>query len=157
MIQQSGEAKFYCDRSGSYAFKCVISDAWCQGGSVKSIGRDSCECYQPQAFDPDPDQDGVLSPEDKCPNHSEDKDGFEDGDGCPEDGTKPDTRNVCEKGQAVSSDECRRRCDALCAGKRGTSSEGHFCSDSGEGRKACINGDPGPNCPRCNDAAFLNQ
>jgi len=33
---------------------------------------------------PDSDGDGIADSEDKCPNEAEDKDGFEDGDGCPE-------------------------------------------------------------------------
>jgi hypothetical protein len=57
----------------------------------------------------------------------------------------------------VSVEECRKRCDDLCAGKRHTGAEGHFCSSSGGGRQACLYGDPGVNRPRCNDAAFLAQ
>jgi len=34
--------------------------------------------------DLDPDKDGILNPDDACPNDPEDKDGFEDTDGCPE-------------------------------------------------------------------------
>lgn len=34
--------------------------------------------------DPDPDRDGVLEGDDKCPLIAEDKDGFQDDDGCPE-------------------------------------------------------------------------
>ena len=33
---------------------------------------------------PDPDDDGVYGPADRCPDDAEDRDGFEDGDGCPE-------------------------------------------------------------------------
>jgi len=33
---------------------------------------------------PDPDGDGILGKDDKCPNEAEDKDGFEDADGCPD-------------------------------------------------------------------------
>ncbi|MBX3157867.1 MAG: OmpA family protein [Deltaproteobacteria bacterium] len=33
----------------------------------------------------DADGDGILDPDDKCPNEPEDKDGFEDEDGCPDD------------------------------------------------------------------------
>ena len=33
---------------------------------------------------PDPDGDGIVGANDKCPNEAEDKDGFEDSDGCPE-------------------------------------------------------------------------
>jgi hypothetical protein len=59
----------------------------------------------------------------------------------------------------VSDEECRRRCGELCKRHQGEAAAvvGHFCSDSGDGRKACLNGDPGVDYPRCNDAAFLNQ
>src|SRR5262249_25276102 len=32
----------------------------------------------------DPDKDGILGSADKCPNEAEDKDGFQDDDGCPD-------------------------------------------------------------------------
>jgi len=35
------------------------------------------------ADDPDPDADGVSGTDDRCPGEPEDRDGFEDGDGCP--------------------------------------------------------------------------
>ena len=38
----------------------------------------------PPVIDKDPDKDGILDPNDKCPNEPEDKDGFEDEDGCPD-------------------------------------------------------------------------
>lgn len=34
--------------------------------------------------DPDPDRDGVLGAADQCPSEAEDRDAFQDGDGCPE-------------------------------------------------------------------------
>jgi len=34
--------------------------------------------------DPDPDHDGILGSADKCPDQPEDKDGFQDEDGCPD-------------------------------------------------------------------------
>jgi len=34
--------------------------------------------------DPDKDKDGILNKNDKCPDKAEDKDGFEDSDGCPD-------------------------------------------------------------------------
>jgi len=50
--------------------------------------------------DQDPDKDGILGAADKCPNDPEDKDGFEDEDGCPDvdndqDGV-PDTADKCQ-------------------------------------------------------------
>ena len=38
----------------------------------------------PPPVDEDPDKDGILGAADKCPNDPEDKDGFEDDDGCPD-------------------------------------------------------------------------
>ena len=38
----------------------------------------------PPPVDRDPDKDGILDPDDKCPNDPEDKDTFEDSDGCPD-------------------------------------------------------------------------
>jgi hypothetical protein len=51
--------------------------------------------------DPDPDHDGVLGAADRCPNVPEDKDGFQDEDGCPDldddsDGV-PDTEDACRR------------------------------------------------------------
>ncbi|MCU0661939.1 MAG: OmpA family protein, partial [Myxococcota bacterium] len=51
------------------------------------------------ALGPDKDDDGVLDSEDECPDEPEDKDGFEDSDGCPDpDNDKdgiPDTKDRC--------------------------------------------------------------
>jgi len=54
----------------------------------------------PPVVDPDPDKDGILGAADKCPNDAEDKDGFEDEDGCPDldndkDGV-PDKDDKCQ-------------------------------------------------------------
>jgi outer membrane protein OmpA-like peptidoglycan-associated protein len=47
----------------------------------------------------DSDQDGILDRDDRCPNDPEDKDGFEDADGCPD----PDND---QDGVADADDEC---------------------------------------------------
>jgi OOP family OmpA-OmpF porin len=51
------------------------------------------------AVDLDPDRDGIVGDADKCPQVAEDKDGFEDDDGCPEsDNDKddiPDAQDKC--------------------------------------------------------------
>jgi OOP family OmpA-OmpF porin len=52
-----------------------------------------------RAEDPDPDKDGILNPMDKCPYEPEDKDGWEDEDGCPD----PDNDN---DGIPDSKDKC---------------------------------------------------
>jgi OOP family OmpA-OmpF porin len=49
--------------------------------------------------DEDPDKDGVLGAADKCPNEAEDKDGFQDDDGC------PDADNDAD-GIADAADKC---------------------------------------------------
>jgi OOP family OmpA-OmpF porin len=44
---------------------------------VAGIAPDGCP-------DRDPDKDGILDPDDACPDKPESKNGFEDGDGCPD-------------------------------------------------------------------------
>jgi outer membrane protein OmpA-like peptidoglycan-associated protein len=44
---------------------------------VAGVAPDGCP-------DKDPDKDGILDPDDKCPDVAETKNGFEDGDGCPD-------------------------------------------------------------------------
>ena len=53
----------------------------------------------PPAKDEDPDKDGISGAADKCPTEPEDKDGFEDDDGCPD----PDND---EDGIADAADKC---------------------------------------------------
>ncbi len=53
----------------------------------------------PPPVDDDPDKDGIRGAADKCPNEPEDKDGFQDEDGCPDldndnDGI-PDAQDKC--------------------------------------------------------------
>ena len=50
----------------------------------KEFGRKKVEKPQPPPVDHDPDKDGILDDADKCPNEPEDKDGFQDDDGCPD-------------------------------------------------------------------------
>ena len=48
-------------------------------------GPDGCPVEKaPAATSGDPDHDGLLGADDRCPGVAEDFDGFEDGDGCPE-------------------------------------------------------------------------
>ncbi|HEX4403958.1 MAG TPA: OmpA family protein [Polyangia bacterium] len=60
--------------------------------------RDKCAALAPPKIG-DKDGDGILDNVDKCPNDPEDKDGFEDADGCPDpDNDKdgiPDTKDKC--------------------------------------------------------------
>jgi len=64
----------------------------------KEWGRAKPEKPAPPV-DNDPDKDGIVGDADKCPNDPEDKDGFQDADGCPDldndnDGI-PDTADKC--------------------------------------------------------------
>jgi OOP family OmpA-OmpF porin len=64
----------------------------------REFGRPKVEKPAPAA-DNDPDKDGIVGDADKCPNEPEDKDGFQDEDGCPDpdndgDGI-PDTADKC--------------------------------------------------------------
>ncbi|MBX3159402.1 MAG: OmpA family protein [Deltaproteobacteria bacterium] len=49
----------------------------------KEFGRKQPE-KKPPPPDLDPDKDGIIGDADKCPNEPEDKDGFQDEDGCPD-------------------------------------------------------------------------
>ncbi|MBC7978175.1 MAG: OmpA family protein [Myxococcales bacterium] len=64
----------------------------------KELGRSKAEPAAPPV-NLDPDGDGIVGDADKCPNDAEDKDGFQDDDGCPDldndsDGV-PDTADKC--------------------------------------------------------------
>ena len=52
----------------------------------KEFGRGGkkVEKLAPPSKDDDPDKDGIVGAADKCPTEAEDKDGFEDTDGCPD-------------------------------------------------------------------------
>jgi outer membrane protein OmpA-like peptidoglycan-associated protein len=50
----------------------------------KEFGRPQAPKVAPPVVDNDPDKDGILGDADKCPNEAEDKDGFQDDDGCPD-------------------------------------------------------------------------
>jgi outer membrane protein OmpA-like peptidoglycan-associated protein len=50
----------------------------------KEFGRPKVEKVVPPPVDNDPDKDGIVGDADKCPNEAEDKDGFQDEDGCPD-------------------------------------------------------------------------
>ncbi len=65
---------------------------------------------EPPPGDPDPDRDGILEDSDVCPDAPEDRDGFEDEDGCPDldddqDGI-PDASDACPR-QAEDRDGFR--------------------------------------------------
>jgi len=50
----------------------------------KEFGRAKVEKAAKPVVDNDPDKDGIVGDADKCPNEPEDKDGFQDEDGCPD-------------------------------------------------------------------------
>ncbi|HEY5943946.1 MAG TPA: OmpA family protein [Kofleriaceae bacterium] len=54
---------------------------------------------KPTGGDTDPDKDGIAGAADQCPNEAEDKDGFEDDNGCPDNDNDAD-------GIADASDKC---------------------------------------------------
>jgi uncharacterized repeat protein (TIGR01451 family)/MYXO-CTERM domain-containing protein len=65
------------------------------------LDRELAEAKPPAS--PDTDKDGLVDTVDKCVTEPEDKDGFEDTDGCPEDDDKD--------GIADASDKCRREAE----------------------------------------------
>ena len=52
----------------------------------KEFGRPTAKAVvvEPPKSDEDPDKDGITGASDKCPNDAEDKDSFQDDDGCPD-------------------------------------------------------------------------
>lgn len=79
----------------------LTTDAEFLLGVYKEFGHD--ETTAPPAPPPvvDTDGDGVADGDDTCPSEAEDKDGFEDDDGCPED------QDTDGDGIADSVDQCR--------------------------------------------------
>jgi len=65
----------------------------------KDFGRKQVEKPIVPLVDNDPDKDGIVGEADKCPNEAEDKDGFQDEDGCPD----PDNDG---DGIADTADKC---------------------------------------------------
>lgn len=71
-------------------------------GIIKAVGSPLFRVFLGLQWAPertDSDNDGVVDYQDKCPGQKEDKDGFKDGDGCPDDDNDgdyiPDTRDKC--------------------------------------------------------------
>jgi len=65
----------------------------------KEIGRKKPPVVEPPPVDNDPDKDGILGDADKCPQEPEDKDTFQDDDGCPDNDNDAD-------GIADAADKC---------------------------------------------------
>jgi OOP family OmpA-OmpF porin len=65
----------------------------------KEFGRPAVVKQEAPPADNDPDKDGIVGDADKCPNEAEDKDGFQDEDGCPD----PDNDG---DGVADAADKC---------------------------------------------------
>ena len=65
----------------------------------KELGRKKIVKETPPPPDPDPDKDGILGAADKCPNDPEDKDAYQDDDGCPDNDNDGD-------GLADAQDKC---------------------------------------------------
>jgi len=65
----------------------------------KEFGRKTVEKIEQPPPDLDPDKDGILGDADKCPAEAEDKDAFQDDDGCPDNDNDGD-------GVADATDKC---------------------------------------------------
>ncbi|MBP8811510.1 MAG: OmpA family protein [Kofleriaceae bacterium] len=65
-------------------------------GVVRGIGSPDLRLFASIGYAPDTrdsDEDGVANNRDRCPNQAEDRDGWEDGDGCPDDDNDNDRRD----------------------------------------------------------------
>ena len=85
----------------------------------------------------DPDGDGIAGRADKCPNVAEDKDGFEDEDGCPDDdndGDKiPDVKDKCpDKAETVNGIDDEDGCPEIDSDGDGILGSKDKCPDEAE-------------------------
>jgi outer membrane protein OmpA-like peptidoglycan-associated protein len=104
----------------------------------------------------DPDGDGISGPADKCPNIAEDKDGFQDEDGCPDadndnDGI-PDLRDKCPN-EAEDKDgfEDEDGCPDLDNDKDGVSDARDKCPNEPEDKDGFQDDDGCPDPDNDND------
>jgi outer membrane protein OmpA-like peptidoglycan-associated protein len=68
------------------------------GCNCTGEGEPEIQIVEKLVEDPDPDRDDVKGDKDQCPHDPEDKDGFEDEDGCPEWDNDQDTvHDACDK------------------------------------------------------------
>jgi OOP family OmpA-OmpF porin len=84
---------------GGPDFEALLSLYVAFGEVEPLIKKEVVTVKAPPPPNPDPDGDGIVGKSDKCPEVAEDKDGFEDDDGCPEadndgDGI-PDAQDKC--------------------------------------------------------------
>jgi len=78
------------------ATKAVAVVAGGGAGVVRGIGSPDLRVFVSIGYAPDTrdtDRDGVPNNRDRCPNAAEDHDGFQDGDGCPDDDNDGDRRD----------------------------------------------------------------
>ncbi|HEY5924023.1 MAG TPA: OmpA family protein [Kofleriaceae bacterium] len=75
----------------------ILASLYKDFGAIVKI--DIKEEPKPPVADDDPDKDGVVGAADKCPSEAEDKDGFEDDNGCPDNDNDAD-------GIADAGDKC---------------------------------------------------
>lgn len=71
-----------------------------ENAQLADINSRGAECLEQKVVIQDSDGDGLLDNVDKCPKEPEDFDGYEDGDGCPEDQDTdgdniPDSKDLC--------------------------------------------------------------
>lgn len=108
----------------SSATESVTTDFELTVGLVRTFGAKPAAPPPPAPVANDADGDGIADAEDKCVNDPEDKDGFEDGDGCPDDDNDGD-------GVADAVDQCRDEAED----KDGIADEDGCPEDNADGDK----------------------
>ena len=113
--QELSEGRYYAARS-----ELEIAEANAQLALRKSP-KEKCapkveQVVKLEVTPQDSDGDGILDPDDECPNDPEDKDGFQDDDGCPEpdndgDGVPecPEAIDQCPDEAAQTPDGCPQK------------------------------------------------
>jgi outer membrane protein OmpA-like peptidoglycan-associated protein len=82
----------------------------------KEFGRKQVEkVIEPPPVDDDPDKDGVVGAADECPSDPEDKDGFQDENGCPD--ADNDKDKICDPWVEGSPNADKYMSESNCKGK----------------------------------------
>lgn len=95
---------FFADEYNEYDYRAAREHLIVALDNVRKAKELSKNCIE--TTPPDADGDGILDPDDKCPNQPEDKDNFQDEDGCPD----PDNDN---DGIPDISDKCPNEPETL--------------------------------------------
>jgi outer membrane protein OmpA-like peptidoglycan-associated protein len=135
---------FEVDVSGRFAINGMWSVLAGGGrGFGSGVGAPDLRLFAGAQFNPDyrdRDHDGIYDVHDRCPDEPEDRDGFQDGDGCPDkdndNDTIPDAQDKCpNEGEDLDQFEDEDGCPELDNDKDGTPDLNDACPNAPEDGK----------------------